>query len=319
MNFRHLRTFVAIAEAGGIHRAAARLHLSQPAASRQIQALEAELGVTLFDRIGRGLHLTSDGEVILRRGRRLLAEVEAFDGEAAALASGEIGILRVAATSAVIESTLARFIGLFGRRNPGIEIQLVETGGLAMPERLEYGDVQVALMALDDARFRCRLLYPVYGLAVVGEKHRLAHRRTVEIVALADEPLVLLRGDFASRDWFETARRIAGIQAHVLLESSAPHAAIALARAGLGVAIIPSTALLSRGGVRGIPLSHRGEPIGRWLRAAWHPDRFIAPYTKAFIEELAIHCRHHYPGHAFSGRAGPLTRPPEAVADKAED
>ena len=76
MNFDHLRTFVAIADSGGVHRAAARLHLSQPAVSRQIQTLEADLGVPLFDRIGRRVQLTSEGEDLLRRSRRLLAEAE---------------------------------------------------------------------------------------------------------------------------------------------------------------------------------------------------------------------------------------------------
>ena len=76
MNLRQLQTLITIADAGGFARASGRLHLSQPAASRQIQALEAELGVRLFDRIGRRLQLTSEGEDILRRRRRLLQEAQ---------------------------------------------------------------------------------------------------------------------------------------------------------------------------------------------------------------------------------------------------
>ena len=67
MNFRHLRAFAAIVDAGGFARAAERVHLSQPALSRQIHALEDELGVPLFDRIGRRVQLTSEGEDLLRR------------------------------------------------------------------------------------------------------------------------------------------------------------------------------------------------------------------------------------------------------------
>jgi LysR family transcriptional regulator, cyn operon transcriptional activator len=73
MNLRHLRAFATIADVGGFARAATRLHLSQPALSRQIHALEADLGVPLFDRIGRRVQLTSQGEDLLRRSRRLLA------------------------------------------------------------------------------------------------------------------------------------------------------------------------------------------------------------------------------------------------------
>src|SRR6266480_4331624 len=85
VNFGHLRTFVAIVDAGGVHRAAARLHLSQPAVSRQIQQLESDLGVALFDRIGRRLQLTSEGDDLLRRSRRLLAEADSFTERADAL------------------------------------------------------------------------------------------------------------------------------------------------------------------------------------------------------------------------------------------
>src|SRR5262249_16923415 len=151
------------------------------------------LGVRLFDRIGRRLKLTSEGESLVRLGRRLLGEVEAFNEQAGAIKKGETGILRVAATPMVIENTLAHFLSRYRRRFPGVEVQLVEEGGIAMPRRLEFGDVHLALMALDDERFRIRLLYPVRGLAVVPNRHRLSSRRAIEVAELADEPLLLLR------------------------------------------------------------------------------------------------------------------------------
>jgi len=75
INLRSLRTFVMTAEMGGLGRACARLNLSQPAASRQIQALETELGVALFEHVGRGLRLTSHGEDLLQRSRQLLPKL----------------------------------------------------------------------------------------------------------------------------------------------------------------------------------------------------------------------------------------------------
>ena len=78
MNLRHLRAFVSIADAGGFARGANRMNLSQPALSRQIHALEAELGVPLFDRIGRRVQLTSEGEDLLRRSRHLLTEADSL-------------------------------------------------------------------------------------------------------------------------------------------------------------------------------------------------------------------------------------------------
>ena len=309
MNFRQLRTFVAIADAGGVHRAAVRLNLSQPAASRQIHALEDELGVRLFDRVGRRIELTSEGEDLLRRGRRLLAEAASFTERADALKKGETGLLRVGASPQVIENSLAYFLDRYRRRHPGIEVHLVEDGGANLPSRLEAGHVLFALIAVDDERFPSRLLYPVCSLAVLPQDHRLAHRRTLDVAELADEPLLLLRSGFASRDWFAAACSIAHIKPRVLLESGAPHTTIALAGAGYGIAVVPSTVQIPRQSVRAMPLVQRGAPIGRWLRIAWEADRSLAPYAERFVAELVSYSRRNYPGRDISRHAPRLIRP----------
>src|SRR2546422_915813 len=126
MNFRHLRAFVMIADVGGFARAAARLNVSQPALSRQIHALETELGLPLFDRIRRRVQLTSEGEDLLRRSRRLLAEADSLGERARSLKSGETGILRVGATPQTIENLIADFLTHYRRRHPGVEVHLVE-------------------------------------------------------------------------------------------------------------------------------------------------------------------------------------------------
>jgi DNA-binding transcriptional LysR family regulator len=309
MNLRHLRTFVAIVECGGIHRASARLNLSQPAASRQIHTLEVELGVPLFDRIGRRVQLTSEGDDLLRRSRRLLAEAESFTERAMALKKGEFGILRVGATPQVMENTLAPFLERYGRRHPGVEVRLVEEGGTNLASRLDHGDINLALMAVDAERFQWRLLFPVCDLAVLSEKHRFCRRRTLDVSQLADEPLLLLRGGFASRDWFEDACRIAHIRPRVLLESAAPHTAIALAGAGYGVAVVPSTVVIPRDRVRAVPLVQRGAALAKWLRVAWEPQRYLALHAQRFIEELVVDCERHYPGREFTRHLPPLPRP----------
>jgi LysR family transcriptional regulator, cyn operon transcriptional activator len=309
MNLHHLRTFAAIVDAGGIHRAATRLNLTQPAASRQIQALEAELGVLLFDRIGRRLQLTSEGEDLLRRSRRLLTDAESLRERASALKKGDTGILRVGATPMVIENTLSGFLDYWRSRHPTVEVQLIEEGGNALPRRLDHGEIHFGIMAVDETRFQFRLLYPVYGLAVVRHKHRFARHRTIDVADLADEPLMLLRGEYASRDWFETASRVARIQPRVVLESGSPHASIALAATGYGIAIVPSTVLIPRERVRGIPLTQRGAGIGRWLRLVWEPQRYLTAYAETFVSDLVDYCRRSYPGHEFGRHAPQLRRP----------
>ena len=176
MNLRHLQTFVAVADAGGLRRAAGRVNLSQPAISRQLHALEAELGVRLFDLIRRRVRLTSAGEDLLQQSRRLLIDAEAIGERARALKSGQTGVLRVGAMPQLIESMMVPFLKQYRGRHPGVEIRLTEDGGLRLPMRLERGDVHLATIPEADERFDSRLLFPVYVLAVMAPDHRLRRR-----------------------------------------------------------------------------------------------------------------------------------------------
>jgi DNA-binding transcriptional LysR family regulator len=307
MNLRYLRTFVDIAEAGSIARAGGRLNVSQPAASRQILALEAALGVRLFDRIGRRLRLTSEGEDLLRQARRLLMEADLLNARARALKGGHTGILRVGATPMVIENTLSAFLSQYQRRHPGVEVHFVEDGGLSLLSRLEHGDVHLALVVPDD-RFGNRLLYPVHDLAVLSRKHRLSRRRALDVADLADERLLLLHRRFGSREWFDAACNIAHIRPRMLLESAAPHTLIALTEMGYGVAVVPSTVQIPSG-VRAVPLIQRQASIGRWLTIAWDSQRLLSAYAEQFVEELVAYCKRTYPGRHLTRRAPPLPQP----------
>jgi LysR family transcriptional regulator, cyn operon transcriptional activator len=314
VNLRHLRAFATIADSGGFARAANRLNLSQPALSRQIHALETELGLSLFDRIGRRIHLTSEGEDLLRRGRRLLAEADSLGEHARSLKSGESGILRIGATPQVIENLLAPFLTQYRRRHPGVEVHFVEDGGVRLHGRLERGDVHLVLTASASTPFRDRLLYPMHVLAVLSPKHPLARRATLEVAELADEPLLLLRRDFGSREWFEIACQMAHVRPNVLLESAAPHTLVALAATGYGIAILPSNAQVPPRAARAMPLVHRGAAVGRWAHIAWDPQRFLALYAEQFVAEIVAYCRRGYPGRDLIGRSPRLPRPKGLVS-----
>jgi DNA-binding transcriptional LysR family regulator len=213
----------------------------------------------------------------------------------------------------VIESTLADFLSRFRELCPGVEVQLVEEGGTNLPARLERGHILLALMAVDDERFNYRVLYPAYGVAVLARTHRLARRRTLDVAELAEEPLVLLRGGFASRDWFAAACTVAHFRPRVLLESAAPHTAIALAGSGYGIAIVPSTVEIPHDRVRALALVQRGAAVGRWLRVAWNPQRFLPPYAQRFVDELVPYCRGTHPGRALTRHFPRMPRPRERV------
>jgi LysR family transcriptional regulator, cyn operon transcriptional activator len=309
VNLRHLQTFVGVADAGGLRRAASRINLSQPAISRQLHALEAELGVRLFDLIGRRVQLTSAGEDLLQRCRRLLVDAETIGERARALKSGQTGVLRVGAMPQLIESLMVPFLKQYRRRHPGVEVRLTEDAGLRLPMRLERGDVHLATIPEADERFDSRPLFPIYLLAVMAPGHPLKRRAVVDIVDVAGEPLLVLTRAFASREWFHSACQAARLRPNIVFESAAPQTLVSLAAAGDGIAVVPQAVLLSHARVQAVPLVYRGLPIGKWQTIAWNPQRFLAAYAHDFVGELVTYTQANYPNRDLTRRAPAIPRP----------
>jgi DNA-binding transcriptional LysR family regulator len=307
MELRHLRYFVSVAERGSVSRAALDVHVSQPALSRQIRDLEDELGVRLFDRVGRGIQLTAQGEDLLRHSRDVLARAESVRERARALAGGVAGVLRVGATAQATQSILAGFLARYRRRRPGVEVQLTEEGGVRLLELLEQGAVHLAISAvLDGARLQSRPLFPIRALAVAAPRRSWKRRRTIDVGDLADEPLLLLRRDFGTRRLFDAACAIARLRVRIVLESGDAHSLVALAEAGHGVAVVPSTVRLLSQRVQVLPIVQRRESLGTWGAVVWDPRRSLPIHAATFIDELAAFVRDDFPGRRFDRTSPPV-------------
>jgi DNA-binding transcriptional LysR family regulator len=120
MDLRHARTFVTVAELGTVSKAALRLRIAQPALSRQISDLEQELGLKLFDRVGRRLRLTGEGEQLLNDCRGLLNHASVVGERAQLLRRGDTGVLKVAASPQFIESVISNFLHRYTQRYPNV-------------------------------------------------------------------------------------------------------------------------------------------------------------------------------------------------------
>jgi len=309
MELRHLRYFVAVADAGSVSRAAVQLSITQPALSRQLRDLEVELGLPLFDRVGRRLHITAGGENLLERTREILRAADSLRERAGALGGGLTGTLRLGATAQTLESLISAFLTGFRRTWPGIDVRLVEDGGVRLRARVARGELHLALGAVPSGdELRARPLFPVWVLAVMPAGHRLARRRAFEVAELDGETVMLLRRDFASRLRFDAACEAARARPRVLLEGNDPHSLVSLARGGHGIAVVPSTTLFSRGGLRVAPLLRSGRAVGGSTAAVWDPRRHLPSYAQAFVEELFKYTRTTYPGKEFA-RLAPSVPP----------
>jgi LysR family transcriptional regulator, cyn operon transcriptional activator len=310
MELRHLRYFVTVADAGSVSRAATQLRITQPALSRQIRDLENELGLPLFDRVGRRLQLTASGENLLSRTRESLRAADSLREHAGALAGGTTGTLRLGATAQTLESLISGFLVGFRRQWPGIDVRLIEDGGMRLKTRVQRGELHLALGAVPAGdELRARPLFPVWVLAVMPAKSALARGRTLEVAELDEQPVLLLRRDFASRLRFDAACEAARIRPHVLLEAGDPHSLVSLARGGHGIAIVPSTTLFSRAGLRVLPLVRGGRAVGGSTAAVWDARRHLPVYAQAFVDALFAYTRRSYPGKEFARLAPSVPSP----------
>jgi DNA-binding transcriptional LysR family regulator len=310
MELRHLRYFVAVADAGSVSRAATQLHVTQPALSRQVRDLESELGLPLFDRVGRRLQLTASGDTLLQRTRDILRSAEALREQASALAGGTAGTLRLGATAQTLESLISGFLVGFRRQWPGIDVRLIEDGGMRLKTRVQRGELHLALGAVPAGdELRARPLFPVWVLAVMPVRSPLARRRTLEVAELDREPVLLLRRDFASRLRFDDACEAARVSPRVLLEAGDPHSLVSLARGGHGIAVVPSTTLFSRAGLHVAPLVRGGRAVGGATAAVWDARRHLPVYAQAFVDALFAYTRRSYPGREFSRLLPPRLLP----------
>jgi DNA-binding transcriptional LysR family regulator len=301
MDLRHVRTFVTVAELGTVSAAADRLHVAQPALSRQIAQLEEELGLKLFDRLGRRLVLTSGGEQLLGDCRGLLNYARSLGEQAQVLRRGDVGVLRVSASPHFIEGVFPEFLGAYAARYPGVQVRLVEAAAgkevFAMLERGEIHLVQTVVRAVEptEDRFASHGLAPMQMLAACHPKMRLGAGGKVEIAALASHPLLQATTDFAMRRNFDAACRLAGFTPNNVLECRAPHALLAMAEAGHGVAIIPSALRLHRYKVRVLRVTYRGETLDEPLTMLSDKRRPLPSYATVFCDMLADHVRKVFP------------------------
>jgi len=300
MDLRRLRTFVTVAEQGSVSKAALCLHISQPGLSRQIQELQHELGLRLFERIGRRLVLTAEGEQLLVSSRTILSDVSSFAEQAQLLKRGDTGTLRVAASPIQIESTLSTFLPRYAERYPGVKVTLVESAGVATLAMLERGEIHLGIGLVDTAQAEDRQLAisPVRPLELMAACHPsfpLARGDDLDITQVISHPLLVSDSSFAARRTFETICRLAKVTPNILLESRAHHTNLALAEAGLGVAIISSTVQTHRYRLRTLCITHKRKPITEPLAVVWDKRRALPRYARDFCDLLAAHMRKLFP------------------------
>jgi DNA-binding transcriptional LysR family regulator len=284
-----LISFAALADELHFTRAAARLHVAQPALTKRIQQLERRLGLRLFVRTRRSVRLTADGEVLLEKARHVLRAAEDLATTARRLSDGELGRLRIGFTPSAPHHVLPVVMQTFRRRHPDISCVLTEASSDEQIRQILDGELDVGILRAPASRptaLVCTTFLEEPYVAVLPRAHRLATVRAVALADLASEPFVLIarRVVAAIHDQIVAACVEAGFTARVVQEATHIHAVVALVAAGCGVSLLPESA--AELGVRDVvcrPLRHTSL---RTVMAVAHLRAGNAPAVRAFVQSV---------------------------------
>ena len=287
MELRHVRYFVAVADHLSFARAARALHLSQPPLSRQIRALEDELGTPLLARTKRAVALTPAGAALLPEARRLLRDADALKAGAQAHAAGEAGTLALGFIGLAAYNVLPEVLPEFHRRHPGVRLALREATSDVLLAALRQGEIDVALVLpqADDPALEYATLHRDILVAALPAARRDLRGSTIRLAALASEPFILFPRKVGASlyDQIVGLCRRAGFSPRVEQEAIQMQTIVSLVAAGMGVALVPgSLKNMRRAGVIYRPLAERSPRIE--IGVAWRRGA-ESPAVRAFVAE----------------------------------
>jgi DNA-binding transcriptional LysR family regulator len=316
LSMRALECLVTIVEQGSLTKAAAALHMSQPALSHQIAAVERELGTPVVERLPRGIRPTAAGLAAVAEARVALAAADRAVTAGRRVATGTGGRIRIACAETMTAWVLVPVLRSWRRRFPDVELDLKEyTSSDRMLEELLGGRADIVVgpppTRTDE---HVEVLGSEEIVIVASPEHRFARMHAVTLAELSAEPLVHYNRDNGNAVWVDQFAAEHGVALpQPTLRTGSPRTAAQLAAAGMGVAIVPFSALTPRPGgtIRSVdPVALRDVIV---IVAAPHDDllrRFVSDLKRRGLPDSRM-SQLSWPA---SGPAGPPVIPGDACA-----
>ena len=295
MDLALLRTFQAVVRAGGMRHAAEKLHVTQPAISARMRLLEGELGVELFERVGRGVRPSKAGLLLLEEIPHVLAAENALRERLDEFRGLKQGSLQIASIDAVSIYVLPEIYLQFREAHPGIDLRVHVMDSTHVLRAVRELDAEVGFLALppnpslqnDDPDLEFHAIFDDIMACVASPNHPLAQRQHVSLREIAESPLVLYDRTSTTRAILNTVFERAGVQPNVAMETASPEAMKRLAQVGMGIAILPEAVVQAdvRSGslVRIVVADAR---FHRVLAFVLRRDRHLGPATQDFLQRV---------------------------------
>ncbi|MED0678524.1 LysR family transcriptional regulator [Aneurinibacillus thermoaerophilus] len=285
MDIRHLQCFLKVAQCKSFTKAAQALYLTQPTISKMIKNIEKELGVVLFNRLGKQVELTDAGQIIFAQAQDIVNSFYNLSSELDDLMNLKKGHIRIGLPPMIGSSFFPKVLGKFREQYPDVTIQLVEDGAKKVEADVENGvlDIGVVLSPTNEEVFHSFSLVKERLMLLVHPSHSLANREAVSLCELAQEPFVFFREDFALHDRIIAECVQAGFQPRVIYENSQWDFISEMVAANFGIALLPEPICreLDADRIRVLPLI---EPIIPWhLVMIWRKDRYLSFAAREWI------------------------------------
>jgi DNA-binding transcriptional LysR family regulator len=290
MDLRRLRYFIIAAEEENLRRAATRLHVAQPALSKQIQILETELGCELFVRSKRRIYLSPAGRILLDEARRILRDIDAATERVRQAASGRLGTLRIGFRETAGRSQIvSRSFGNFRASYPGVELRLNQLNSPAQCEALRAGELDAGFIYLsaehDNGLARIPVARDHFYLAL-RSNHRLAAKRRIHLRDLTDEPFIWLarsRNAYYSDALLRGCIR-SGFTPKIIQEADSDATSLNLVAVGMGSCFVVSAS--GESPLPDVVLKPVAELRSELTLALVWVDGTASPLTRNFVEAV---------------------------------
>ena len=243
MDLRQLYYFTTLAEALNFHRAAARLHISQPPLTVAIRKLEEELGAPLFLRGARGVSLTPAGEAALPPAREALAQAEQVRRAVRQGVVGERGRLAISFVGSAVGDLIPRLIPPFRARYPDVELVLGEGTSFDIQRAIDSGIVDVGIVRLplqEHSDIVTEVIQRDHLVAALPSSHPLASHEKLQLNQLSDQPFVIHSPISVLHSIVKVACQQAGFLPRVAQTATQLQTVLSLVQSGLGVSLVPS-------------------------------------------------------------------------------
>jgi DNA-binding transcriptional LysR family regulator len=289
INLNHLAIFHAVAQSGSMTRGAEHLEISQPAVSKQIQALERILGVHLFERIGRRVYLSQAGEMLADYARRLFALAREAETTMAEVRAAGRGRLAIGASTTIGTYLLPGVVAEFWRRHPGVELLVEIENTEQVHHRLARLELDVGLTEgfVEDEELDAEVFHRDELVVIAQPGHRLAGKPRVPLSAVQEEPFILREPGSGTRAVEERALARLKLPVRAAMALGSTEAIKRVVAEGVGLAIVSRLAVCAEcaaGTLAVLPVA--GLRIERPLHLVRRKGRRDGPALQAFCALL---------------------------------